>query len=65
MGNFIFVNFSGEAFRCDTIEQARNMQRREGGSIISAENKELVEQTIKEMKRTFKKFKQYTKITQK
>lgn len=61
MENFVFVNFSGEAFSCDTIEQARNMQRREGGSIISAENKQLVEQTIKEMKRTFKKFKQFTK----
>lgn len=58
---FIFINFSGEAFECETIEQARNLQRKEGGSIIDAQNTNLIEQTIKEMKKTFKKFKQFTK----
>jgi len=58
---FIFINFSGEAFECDTIEQARNLQRKEGGSIIDAQNISLIEQTIKEMKKTFKKFKYFTR----
>lgn len=58
---FIFINFSGEAFECDTIEAARNMQCKEGGSIVDAQNLDLIDKTIKEMKKTFKKFKQFAK----
>ncbi len=58
---FVFVNFNGESFECESIEQARNLQRKEGGSIIDVQNTKLIEQTIKEMKKTFKKFNYFNK----